>query len=77
MKKSPLKLYFATFVFTLSLASFGFAGDIQCPFTSPPPPPQPSRNAAPAIDNTNPSGGSNYQFLNGFWEFLAQNTNLF
>ncbi len=76
MTKSTFKLYFATFLLTLALASFGVAGDIQCPFTSPPPP-QPGRNVAPAVDNTNPSEGSDYQFLNGFWEFLAQNTDLF
>ena len=38
MQKSSLKLYFATFLFTLTLASFTFAGDAQCPLAPPPPP---------------------------------------
>ena len=37
MKKSSFKLYFATFLFTVTLASFTFAGDIQCPIVPPPP----------------------------------------
>jgi len=36
MKRSSLKLYFATILFTLTLASFTFAGDTQCPAPTPP-----------------------------------------
>lgn len=39
MQKSSLRLYIATFLFTLTLASFTFAGDTQCPLAPPPPPP--------------------------------------
>jgi hypothetical protein len=37
MKKSSLKLYFATALFTLILASSTLAGDAQCPAPVPPP----------------------------------------
>jgi hypothetical protein len=37
MHKSSFKLYFATILFTLTLASFTFAGDAQCPAPTPPP----------------------------------------
>ncbi len=37
MKKGSFKLYFATFLFTITLSSFTFAGDIQCPIAPPPP----------------------------------------
>ncbi len=37
MKTSSFKIYFATILFTVTLASFTFAGDIQCPIAPPPP----------------------------------------
>ena len=78
MQKSSLKLYFATFLFTLTLASFGFAGDGHCPLTEPPPTEGESgRVTVPIIVDTNPTVKSSYQFLKGFWEILAQNTDLF
>ena len=40
MRKSFFKLYLVTFLFILSLASFTFAGDGQCPVAPPPPPPE-------------------------------------
>ncbi len=76
MKKSSFKLYFATFVLTLILASLSFAGEVQCPFASPPPG-EGERATVPVIVDTNLSVNNNYQFLKGFWEFLAQNTDLF
>jgi hypothetical protein len=38
MQKSFFKLYVITFLFILALASFGFAGNGQCPLTDDPPP---------------------------------------
>lgn len=77
MKKSSLKLYFATFLLTLTLTSFGFAGDSHCPVDGTPPPDEDGRNANPAVNTVNPSEGSSSQFLQGFWEFLTQSTDLF
>jgi hypothetical protein len=75
MKTSSSKLYFATFILTLTLTSFGFAGDVHCPFDGTPPD-EDGRNA-PVVTDINPSVSSNYQFLKGFWELLTQNTDLF
>jgi hypothetical protein len=69
MQKSSIKLYFATVLFTLTLASFTFAGDGQCPLVSPPPP-VPGHESTPVIVNTNPTVGSSYQFLKRFWELF-------
>jgi hypothetical protein len=77
MQRSSLKLYFATLLLILSLTSFGFAGNIQCPLTDPPPPTEGEGGPELVISNTNPSVNSTYQFLKGFWEFLAQSTDLF
>ena len=76
MKKSSFKLFFGTFLLTLLLASFAFAGDDHCPI-APPPPDEDGRGPVPVIVNTNPSEGSSYQFLKGFWELLSQSTDLF
>ena len=38
MQKSSFKLYIATLLFTLTLASISFAGDVHCPAPPPPPP---------------------------------------
>ena len=77
MKKSSLKLYFATFLFTMAMTSFTFAGDIHCPIAPPPPPDEDGRMVAPIIADTNSTAGDSYQFLSGFWEFLTQSTDLF
>ena len=77
MQKSSLKLYFIAFLLTLTLASFGFAGEGQCPLAPPPPGEGEGRATAPVIVDTNPTVKSSYQFLKGFWELLAQNTDLF
>ena len=77
MKKSSLKLYFVTLLFTLAMASFTFAGNIQCPVAPPPPPDEDGRMSTPIIANTNPTAGDSYQFLSGFWEILTQTTDLF
>ena len=74
MKKSTFKLYLATFVFTLTLTTFTFAGDGQCPI-APPPPGRPDGEVVTV--NTNPSVRSSYQFLKSFWDLLAQSTDLF
>ena len=76
MQKSSLKLYLMTLIFTLAMASFTFAGEVHCPI-APPPPDEDGRGSTPVIVNTNPSEGSSYQLLKGFWEFLTQNTDLF
>ncbi len=76
MQKSSLKLFFSTFLLTLLLVSFALAGNDQCPI-APPPPDEDGRGSTPVIVNTNPSEGSSYQFLKGFWELLSQNTDLF
>jgi hypothetical protein len=76
--KNSLKLYFATLIFTLAMASFSFAGEVQCPIAPPPPPPdEDGRVATPIIADTNPAAGDSNQFLSGFWEFLTQSTDLF
>lgn len=77
MQKSSLKLYFATLIFTMALASFAFAGNDHCPLTEPPPSEEGGRVTVPVIVDTNPSVKSTYQFLKRFWEILAQNTDLF
>jgi hypothetical protein len=77
MKKSSLKLYFAASLLTLTLASFGFAGDSHCPLTDPPPPAEGEGGPGLVMTNTNPSVNSNYQFLKGIWEYLTQSTDLF
>lgn len=76
MQKSSLKLYLATFIFTLTLVSLTFAGEGHCPI-APPPPDEDGFNSVPAVVNTNPSEGSNYQLIKGFWELLSQSTDLF
>jgi hypothetical protein len=76
MQKSSLKLFFGTFLLTLLLASFAFAGNDQCPI-APPPPDEDGRGPVPVIVSTNPSDVSSYQFLKGFWELLSQSTDLF
>jgi hypothetical protein len=76
MQKGSLKFCFATLILTFLLASFSFAGEDQCPI-APPPPDEDGRGPVPVIVNTNPSEGSSYQLLKGFWEFLTQNTDLF
>lgn len=77
MQKGSLKLYVPTLLLTMLLATFTFAGNDQCPFSPPPPPDEDGRGPVPVIVNTNPSEGSSYQFLKGFWELLSQNTDLF
>jgi hypothetical protein len=52
MKKSSLKLYFATALFTLTLASLTFAGDAQCPAPTPPPPSSGGRLTVIVIQDT-------------------------
>ena len=74
MQKGSLKLYFAALIFTLTLVSFGFAGNGQCPFIDPPPT---GEGEHATVVDTHPSVKSTYQFLKGFWELLAQNTDLF
>lgn len=75
MQKKSLRLYFSTFLLTLTLASFSFAGEGHCPIA--PPPPDDDQESGRVIANTNPSGGDIYQFLKGFWENLTQSRNLF
>jgi hypothetical protein len=75
MQKRSLKLYFATSIFTLLLASFSFAGNGQCPLTEPPPEGD-GFTSAPVIANTNISVESTYQYLKGFWELFTQQTDL-
>ena len=75
MQKSSFKLYFATLIFTLTLASFSFAGDTHCPIAPPPPDNDPGSELV--IANTNPTRGDSYQFLKRFWEILAQGADLF
>ena len=77
MQKSSLKLYFTTFILTMSLASFALAGDGHCPFTDAPPPGDGELVTAPVIVNTTPSVNGTYQFLKGFWEVLTQSSDLF
>lgn len=77
MLKSSLKLYFVTLIFTLTLASFTFAGNDHCPVDGTPPPDEEGRNVTTVVVDTNPSVNDTYQFLKGFWESLAQNTDLF
>jgi hypothetical protein len=76
MQKSSLKLYFATFLFTLSLASFTFAGEVHCPLTDPPPPPPGDGDTGriAVVINPDSSVKDNYQFLTGFWELFTFNT---
>jgi hypothetical protein len=71
MNKS-LKLCFAAFLLTLSLTTFGLAGEGQCPLIDPPPPPDNGngRMTAPVIQMTNPSEADGYQVFDGIWEFL-------
>ena len=76
MQKRSLKLYFSTLLISLTLTSFSFAGNDQCPL-APPPPPNEGRASVTVIANTNPTVGNAYQFLKGFWEFLAQGRDLF
>jgi hypothetical protein len=76
MQKGSLKLYFATFLLTLILASFSLAGDVHCPLTEPPPD-EGGRASVPVIVNANPTVKDTYQFLKGFWEIFAQSTDLF
>jgi hypothetical protein len=76
MQKSSLKLYLVTFLFTLLLVSSAFAGDGQCPLTDPPPPPPGEGRGVSATDNTNPAETIGYQFLQGFWEILAQSADI-
>jgi hypothetical protein len=75
MQKSSLKLYFATFLFTLTLASFTFAGDAQCPFAPPPPPTdgnQGSGGRAAVIVNTNDVFNENIKYIKDFLSFLIK-----
>jgi hypothetical protein len=74
MQKRSLKIYVATLIFTLSLASFALAGEGQCPIAPPPPHDEDGRGNAV---NANPDITSDYQVLKGIWEFLTQNTDLF
>jgi hypothetical protein len=72
-----MKRYFFTFLFTITLVSFTFAGDVHCPLVDPPSPGDDGLVTAPVIVNTNPTVNSTYQFLKGFWEFLSQSSDLF
>lgn len=73
MQKSFFKLYLATFLFILSLSSFSFAGDGQCPVAPPPPPLDGNQGAGGRIANPGPTepltvGAS--QIIVNIWEFL-------
>jgi hypothetical protein len=77
MQRISFKLYFITLIFTLTLASFAFAGDAQCPLAPTPTPANGNRTTAAVIINTNPTVDSTYQFLKGFWESFTQTADLF
>lgn len=84
MNKSFSKLSLATFLLTITLTSFTFAGETQCPLQDPPPPPPAGNGGRMApIDNTIPKGSvdisesNDHSYLQGFWEFLALNNDLF
>ena len=76
MSKS-LRLCFAAFLLTLTLAASAFAGEGQCPLVEPPPDDGHGRMAAPIIQTTNPSEAVGFQFIKGFWEILLLKKNLF
>ena len=77
MKKSSLKLCFGTCLLTLTLASFGLAGDSHCPLTDPPPGDgENGRLAIPITCYVNPALTGGYQILQSFWELLAHSTDL-
>jgi hypothetical protein len=66
MKKSSLKLYFATFLFTITLASFTYAGDTQCPLVPPPP----GTGGRAAMVNTKDVITDSFKYIKdflGFW----------
>jgi hypothetical protein len=67
MKKSSLKLYLATFLLTLALASVGFAGDGQCPLLPPPPPPE-----GVGSGNTGHAFNANYMYIKDFLKFFIK-----
>lgn len=72
MFKQSLRLFLSASLLTLSLASFALAGDSHCPDTPPPPPEdEGGRGVAQA------SNSSVDQVIKGFWEFLAQGSDLF
>jgi hypothetical protein len=77
MHKSFFKLYLTTFLLILTLSSFAFAGEGQCPYIPPPPPTDGGRSSATVVNTINPTDDNAYQVLTGIWEFLSQNTDLF
>jgi hypothetical protein len=75
MQKSSFKLYFFTLVVTLSLASFTFAGEGQCPLLDAPKT-EGGRISSPVVNIPKPTESSS-QFLKAFWDFITQSTDLF
>ncbi len=71
MKKSSLRLYFATCLFTVTLASFTFAGDIQCPIV-PPPPGDGDGDGRTVIVNTNDVFNENIKYIKDFLSLLIK-----
>jgi hypothetical protein len=74
MQKSSFKLYFFTLVVTLSLASFTFAGEGQCPLLDPP---KTEGGRMSPVVNIPKQAESSSQFLKNFWDFITQSTDLF
>lgn len=74
MKKSPIKLYLATLLLTLTLASAGFAGDTQCPIAPPPPPPPDEDLVVGVIGGV---FGDNYISFSNFLKIIDRSVNIF
>ena len=74
MQKGLSKLYFATFVFTLALASFAFAGEVHCPDAPPPNPDDDGRISVQVVE-IKPNADS--QILKNIWDFIAHSVRLF
>jgi hypothetical protein len=76
MQKSSLKLYAATFIFTLALATFTFAGDSHFP-VAPPPPADPGGRMAVQVEVKPAPANTDSQILKNIWEFVTQSIRLF
>jgi hypothetical protein len=75
MQKSSLKLYFATFVFTLALATFTFAGEGHCPDAPPPAPGDDGRLSVQVVEVK--SAPADSQILKNIWDLIAHSIRLF
>jgi hypothetical protein len=71
MQKSSLRLYFTTLLFTLTLASLTFAGEIQCPL-APPPPPVDGNGGRVAIIETKDVLTENIKYISDFLSLLIK-----